>query len=525
MFRPTYFKMLSWSALVFSYTFLLIRSCLNYYNFTLPLTYIIDLLFALTYTFCFPIQPLSFLSSDFFPSKMPPVDPTNEEQPDFTEERYTEDRLATGLPPEDAATAAGILARVWNLAHQRRVVEWEEYLHQQEELRRQQRRSPSPPPPPPPRPVPVLPIVNRQLSIPSDSHMRCSDYAFTQLKNFDYVELWYFLPTACEQARAELSISQSAYGLVQSGSSFEIRTVNSQRASKQAIPDFSLSFANIVAAYPTFSREIERAGWSQDLLLSWHDFYWRLTTHVHAGIELYQGALVLFHAKTRRCWFEDMRHALDAIKAGAHPDANPMWDIGGPLPEDAIRECYREHVQALELQGLHRMEDSIARLNSMVNQRRVRSPSPFQSRKNPRRDISPRQDTQPASRDTRQSNPGDRSSRQRLPGRDNPKSTSTTSRQVFDKGAVANQEICGICLSRQPHRVSECNLPNLWNGDPARCRRFPNKGITNPRGQRICVEWQRPHGCRDLSSKHIHECSGCGDSGHGAHKCPLAEAS
>ncbi|KAI0027736.1 hypothetical protein K488DRAFT_29469, partial [Vararia minispora EC-137] len=54
---------------------------------------------------------------------------------------------------------------------------------------------------------------------------------------------------------------------------------------------------------------------------------------------------------------------------------------------------------------------------------------------------------------------------------------------------------CGVCLSRQSHDVMRCNSPTLWNGKPARSRRDSKGHITNPRGQALCVEWQRPRSC------------------------------
>ncbi|KAJ7607630.1 hypothetical protein DFH06DRAFT_918536, partial [Mycena polygramma] len=71
--------------------------------------------------------------------------------------------------------------------------------------------------------------------------------------------------------------------------------------------------------------------------------------------------------------------------------------------------------------------------------------------------------------------------------------------------------------------VAKCNARMLWNTTTkARCHRNNANRIVNPSGQPICISWQRPRKC-DRNHTDLHECSGCGQTSHGACDCPLAQ--
>ncbi|KAL6310444.1 hypothetical protein BKA93DRAFT_721889 [Sparassis latifolia] len=82
---------------------------------------------------------------------------------------------------------------------------------------------------------------------------------------------------------------------------------------------------------------------------------------------------------------------------------------------------------------------------------------------------------------------------------------------------------CAICLSRHTsEQITCCNATMRWNNSgPSRCTRSSKGKIINPDGITICTDWQCPQSC--TSKSHRHECSGCGDSSHGAHQCHFAE--
>ncbi|KAF8123259.1 hypothetical protein EV363DRAFT_1180255, partial [Boletus edulis] len=82
---------------------------------------------------------------------------------------------------------------------------------------------------------------------------------------------------------------------------------------------------------------------------------------------------------------------------------------------------------------------------------------------------------------------------------------------------------CPNCLGRFLHDIHNCILELLWDGSHARCSKDANGTLINPKGQPVCTQWQRPFGCRLKHSSTLHECSGCGNSDHGAQMCPRAQ--
>ena len=83
---------------------------------------------------------------------------------------------------------------------------------------------------------------------------------------------------------------------------------------------------------------------------------------------------------------------------------------------------------------------------------------------------------------------------------------------------------CPICLSRKRHPIRKCRASNLWDGQhKARCSRAEDGRIVDGNGRTLCSNWNQTIGCSDKSTRHIHKCSGCGDSSHGAQECSLTE--
>ena len=83
---------------------------------------------------------------------------------------------------------------------------------------------------------------------------------------------------------------------------------------------------------------------------------------------------------------------------------------------------------------------------------------------------------------------------------------------------------CPICLSRKRHPIRKCQATTLWNGQQkARCSRDEEGRIIDNSGRTLCNNWNQTVGCKDGSTRHIHECSGCGEPTHGAQNCRLAE--
>jgi len=114
----------------------------------------------------------------------------------------------------------------------------------------------------------------------------------------------------------------------------------------------------------------------------------------------------------------------------------------------------------------------------------------------------------------------ERSSRSRSP---RPKSPNRRFRRDGKETETIALSACPICLSRKKHPIRNCQEQLLWDGQTkARCHRADGK-IVDQKGRTLCSNWNQSIGCKEKLSRHIHECSGCGESSHGAQECGLAE--
>jgi hypothetical protein len=83
---------------------------------------------------------------------------------------------------------------------------------------------------------------------------------------------------------------------------------------------------------------------------------------------------------------------------------------------------------------------------------------------------------------------------------------------------------CPVCLGRHKHPIRHCQSPTLWdNENKSHCSRNAEGRITDEAGRFLCLNWNQAVGCKDKFARHIHECSGCGNTTHGAQQCPLAD--
>ncbi|KAI0343907.1 hypothetical protein BDW22DRAFT_1327631, partial [Trametopsis cervina] len=81
---------------------------------------------------------------------------------------------------------------------------------------------------------------------------------------------------------------------------------------------------------------------------------------------------------------------------------------------------------------------------------------------------------------------------------------------------------CALCLS--PHLdVRSCHETTIWSGAPARSRRNSDGRLVNKNGLILCIDFQRQGRCAGTGDYHLHECSGCGATSHGAKDCHLAK--
>jgi hypothetical protein len=97
--------------------------------------------------------------------------------------------------------------------------------------------------------------------------------------------------------------------------------------------------------------------------------------------------------------------------------------------------------------------------------------------------------------------------------------------QSFQAGAgQSGHSACTLCLGHFRHPIHKCASEFLWDKrTKTRCRCNAEGHLVNPKGLKLCYDWQRPKGCSSTARSHVHECLGCGAKDHRAQECPQSE--
>jgi len=114
------------------------------------------------------------------------------------------------------------------------------------------------------------------------------------------------------------------------------------------------------------------------------------------------------------------------------------------------------------------------------------------------------------------------SKRPASPNTDHSESSHKCSKSFHTRDKINNENkplpACAVCLSHKLHSVPvvECDTNKTWDLKYDMFAKQVNRTlIGKATGQHICSWWQRKDGCSDKHS-HVHLCSGCGLSSHGA---------
>jgi hypothetical protein len=129
------------------------------------------------------------------------------------------------------------------------------------------------------------------------------------------------------------------------------------------------------------------------------------------------------------------------------------------------------------------------------------------------------------------SRPSDESARSARSVSGNRKSKVGTHSGTNDQSLTTGTDVrglsaCAICLSRNPHDVTQCDANLLWDGHSPAFARKGDKGAklrAASSGDSLCLDWNLPRACNSNSHVARHRCSGCGNSDHGAQTCRLAQ--
>jgi hypothetical protein len=250
------------------------------------------------------------------------VDPTNEPRPDYTlpEHQAARDGLVAALfanDPEPQARAITALETMWDTEHLRRVEEWNAQQPEQNDNPPDPPANPNPPPQnplPPPAPTPAtskIPVLVEDMPFPDIPYTRISSFAAQKCRAYEFVELWYWTPEACQEAAVSYrSGREDTIGLVldESGTGATLQRV--MKGSTKAIPDEQLSWTQILAAKGHFLNDIKNSfDWPVNLQHSFSRFYFNLDTHPDRDIPFGQETLIAYHARARHEWHDAFKRS------------------------------------------------------------------------------------------------------------------------------------------------------------------------------------------------------------------------
>lgn len=313
--------------------------------------------------------------------------------------------------------------------------------------------------------------------------MQVSRYALEKLAKFEWVNLWYFTKAGIlDTALSASNFTDGSLNLKQTDAGYILDYGKAAKPSRSAVKDESLKWSQIVEAKHNILEAV--VGWPKKNRMALAAFFLQLEKLKGMGAS--EKALVIYQARIRILWH-----------AGLKGEAKPFNISNINMNTLAsIENEVRDNRQDLLEEKLDELSRKCDRANTGSDRDRGRDAGSSRA----------------AGRQ--------RSSRSRSPRR------RTTDRR-FRRRSTENEtalSACPVCLSRQRHRIQECKATSLWDGKhKARCVRADKGKITDLDGRVLCIRWNQTVGCRDTSPRHIHECSGCGKTSHGAQECSLAE--
>ncbi|KIK90741.1 hypothetical protein PAXRUDRAFT_151284 [Paxillus rubicundulus Ve08.2h10] len=131
---------------------------------------------------------------------------------------------------------------------------------------------------------------------------RPSQYAILKLKNFEFIELWYFLPEGCRDAvKSSSSTMEDTFSISKVDDVLTMQPIATLKQSCNVVNDCDLSISDFFCAKNNFLIHIEQASWPKKHVNALAEFFWHLENH-------HGDAVVLLYAhRVRRSWHDDLK--------------------------------------------------------------------------------------------------------------------------------------------------------------------------------------------------------------------------
>ncbi|KAK6987600.1 hypothetical protein R3P38DRAFT_2805784 [Favolaschia claudopus] len=253
------------------------------------------------------------------------LDPNLETCPDFTldSHRNLRSQLAQGLSiSEDEA--AQKMAASWNLDHQARKDIWATQLleeqqtreeanrqarEEQERLRLEKEKEDEAEKKEAEKKKPKLPVFDANARAPSILSPRPSPFAKKKVSAYEYIELWYFTYAGCmDAAKSNRGVaSDDTFGITRADDVLALAPVSVSKPSDKVILDENLTWSEMSAAKTLLVKEMETAKWPKDYVMALAQFFYNLDNHVMRHEPHGEKTLLLFQARVRREWHDQLK--------------------------------------------------------------------------------------------------------------------------------------------------------------------------------------------------------------------------
>ncbi|KAF8805450.1 hypothetical protein BYT27DRAFT_7213323 [Phlegmacium glaucopus] len=169
---------------------------------------------------------------------------------------------------------------------------------------------------------------------------RPAQYALKRIEDFEYVELWYLTPEGCADAtQLQLTQNDDTFGLTKVDDMVTLKSVSSLKAAKNVIPDNELSFRQMSMAKNAFIPLMTKFQWSEKAINAFAQFFTQLELHPYRQREFGERALIIYQARVRREWHDQLR-------------LGSAFNIG-VINEDLLQSIYKEILDKAQLSSLN----------------------------------------------------------------------------------------------------------------------------------------------------------------------------
>ncbi|KIK79965.1 hypothetical protein PAXRUDRAFT_16044 [Paxillus rubicundulus Ve08.2h10] len=135
-----------------------------------------------------------------------------------------------------------------------------------------------------------------------------SQYMILKLKNYEFIELWYFSPKGCRDvAKSSSSIMEDTFGISKVDDILTMHHVAALKQSCNVVNDCNLPILDFFCAKNSFLVHVEHAGWLKKHINALVEFFWHLKNHPIFNCRHGNTVILLYAHHVRRSWHNNLK--------------------------------------------------------------------------------------------------------------------------------------------------------------------------------------------------------------------------